>query len=179
MRNDQLVQRSAARFRGALQAAAPRLAERSLALYGLLEFPLGACLDASLMLADYLEHCGLGEWTCVAGERPYKPAMPQSHAWLERDGLIVDITADQFNDCPGPAVWVTRDRGWHAQFGKIEDRGRLWRPQDDELLDAYAELRDAADHRLPDDQPSTRCPRGLSAFGHAPSMRPSGKAKAA
>lgn len=156
MTNDQLVRKAAAQFRCALQAAAPRLAERSRALHGLLEFPLGACLDTSLMLAEYLDHCSLGEWTCVAGERPYKPAMPQSHAWLERDGLIVDITADQFDDSPGPAVWVTRDRGWHAQFGKVEDRGRLWRPQDDELMDAYAELRNAADRLTAG--PSPPCP---------------------
>ncbi|MBP0454054.1 hypothetical protein J5Y04_31605 [Kitasatospora sp. RG8] len=74
-----------------------------------------------------------------------QPALPERHALLEREGLIVDITADQFPDSPGSAVWVTRDRTWHARFAPAEDRGRLSRPQDDELLDAYAVLRDAAD----------------------------------
>jgi len=38
-----------------------------------------------------------------------------SHAWLELDGFIVDVTADQFPDASQPVV-VTRDRSWHKQF---------------------------------------------------------------
>ncbi|MFI9275225.1 hypothetical protein ACIGXM_31610 [Kitasatospora sp. NPDC052896] len=62
------------------------------------------------------------------------------------DRLIADITADQFEP-PGAAVWVTLDRSWHQRFGNVEPCGRLWRPQDDELLDAYDELRAIADAR--------------------------------
>jgi len=38
-----------------------------------------------------------------------------THAWIERDGVIVDITADQFDDVE-QAVIVTADRTWHDQF---------------------------------------------------------------
>ncbi|ARF83194.1 hypothetical protein ACIG0C_30010 [Kitasatospora aureofaciens] len=133
---------AATRFRRALETSSEETR-----LIGLREFPHGACLDASLLLAEYLEDCGLGTWECVAGERPFRPALPQSHAWLEQDGLILDITADQFDDAPRQAVWVTRDPSWHQQFGDPEPRARLWRPQDEELLDAYDELRAIADGR--------------------------------
>ncbi|MGA5824291.1 hypothetical protein ACPC54_41425 [Kitasatospora sp. NPDC094028] len=148
MTEEELIRQDAQRFRWALEAAAFQLAERSWTLYGLRDFPTGACLDASLLLAEYLTDRGRGEWKCVVGERPVGPAMPHSHAWLERNGLIVDITADQFADSSGLAVWVTRDRAWHAQFGDVEARRRLSRPEDDERLDAYAELRAAADALL-------------------------------
>lgn len=39
----------------------------------------------------------------------------QSHAWLEYDGLIIDITADQFDEVSEPII-VTSDRSWHSQF---------------------------------------------------------------
>ncbi|MER5642660.1 hypothetical protein ABT095_37705 [Kitasatospora sp. NPDC002227] len=117
--------------------------QRASSLVGLQDFPTGACLDSSLLLTEYLKDHGLRGWKCLAGERPYKPALPESHAWLERDGLIVDITSDQFEDSPGPAVWVTRDRTWHAQFRDRYAPGLLLRPEDDERLDAYTGLRDA------------------------------------
>lgn len=38
-----------------------------------------------------------------------------THAWLEVNGRILDITADQFGEgCP--AVWVPPDRRWHDAF---------------------------------------------------------------
>jgi hypothetical protein len=39
----------------------------------------------------------------------------RTHAWLEKDGVIVDITADQFDDAECP-VMVTADDSWHRQF---------------------------------------------------------------
>jgi hypothetical protein len=38
-----------------------------------------------------------------------------THAWLHRDGLIIDITADQFEDGPG-AVLIVEDSTWHDAF---------------------------------------------------------------
>ncbi|WP_052707727.1 hypothetical protein [Streptomyces rubellomurinus] len=144
MTDEQLARDLAQRFRSALETEATQLAARNGALIGLREFPIGACLDASLLLAEYLREHDQGSWRCLAGERLFRPAQPESHAWVERDGLVVDITADQFADSPGPAVWVTRNNAWHAQFAPAEDQGQLWRPQDEELLDAYAVLRDTA-----------------------------------
>jgi len=39
----------------------------------------------------------------------------QSHAWLQRGNLIIDITADQFPEVEDPVIVTTRSP-WHEQF---------------------------------------------------------------
>lgn len=75
----------------------------------LLNFPRGCCGDASDLLVEYFRQKGI-EVESVSGVR-----RSGTHAWLEVDGLIVDITADQF---PGvqEEVLVTHDKSWHNQF---------------------------------------------------------------
>lgn len=82
------------------------------------DFPRGSCGDASILLGQYLFDHSLGLWEYVGGER--EPDL-HSHAWLELGGLIVDITADQFEDVGEPVI-VTRDRSWHMQFKYPEPR---------------------------------------------------------
>lgn len=75
------------------------------------DFPDGCCADASAVLAAHLSARGIGqEILDVCGERH----VPEycSHAWLEVDGQIVDITADQFGEGHA-AVWLPVDRAWH------------------------------------------------------------------
>jgi hypothetical protein len=81
-------------------------------------FPHGSCGDASTLLGQYLFDQSLGLWEYTGGERERDL---HSHAWLECDGLIIDITADQFEDVDEPVI-VTRDRSWHAQFVYSEAR---------------------------------------------------------
>jgi hypothetical protein len=73
-------------------------------------FPKGSCGDASLLLAKYLEENNCGQFEYICGDRK-----DHSHAWLEKNGLIIDITADQFQDqdCP---IFVSEDHSWHSQF---------------------------------------------------------------
>lgn len=85
-------------------------------LISLKEFPLGACGDASYLLARYLESNGCDSFEYVKGARNKDD---YSHVWLEKNGLIVDITADQFDGQENP-VLVTTDRSWHAQFKETE-----------------------------------------------------------
>jgi hypothetical protein len=80
-------------------------------------FPRGACGDASILLGEYLHRQGQDVLDYVAGERE---SDLYSHAWLEKDGLIVDITADQFEGVSEPVI-VTYDRTWHQQFVYPED----------------------------------------------------------
>lgn len=61
---------------------------------GFQSFPLGSCGDASLVLGFYLESKGLGVFDYVCGKRN-----GYTHAWLEKDGIILDITGSQFEDC--------------------------------------------------------------------------------
>lgn len=94
---------AATRFRRALNEQHGRLTNFQ-------GFPSGCCGDASELLGQYFQHSGLGEWQYVFGWQGTK-----SHAWIEQNGLIVDITADQLRASVRP-VLVTHDRTWHAQF---------------------------------------------------------------
>lgn len=81
-----------------------------------LRFPTGSCGDASELLARYLVEKGFLEVHVVNGERFLREKETyESHSWVEVDGVIVDITADQFGDM-AESVVVTTDRIWHSQF---------------------------------------------------------------
>ena len=87
-------------------------------------FPYGACGDAALLLAKYLENQGYGKFNYVLGKRD-----GYSHAWLQQDDLIVDIAADQFKD-QDSAVIVSFDHTWHKLF-----HGELQHIADFEIYD--------------------------------------------
>lgn len=74
------------------------------------EFPTGSCGDASLLLGKYLDEMGMGQFDYVCGELGR-----QSHAWLEKDGIIVDITADQFDGVTEEII-VTDNDDFHKRF---------------------------------------------------------------
>jgi hypothetical protein len=65
-----------------------------------------------------------------------------THAWVERDGLIIDITADQFVDVAEP-VLLTTDRTWHdVRFPPIPGREAAnldWFESNDNRSDALAD----------------------------------------
>lgn len=96
------------------------VADRSKLMIGLQSFPGGACGDASLILAHLLSEHGCGEFDYMNGRRD-----DRWHAWLQRGPLIVDITADQFNDGM-PPVFVSMSSDWHAKFnGEREHAANL------------------------------------------------------
>lgn len=78
------------------------------------EFPKGSCGDACLLLAKWLEENGHTGFSYVCGLRN-----GQSHAWLERHGIIVDLTADQFPEISDTVI-VTRNQSWHNTFEERE-----------------------------------------------------------
>ena len=92
-------------FRNAIQACNP--AHLPLAFR---DFPTGACGDSTLLLGKFLEQNGFVDFDYVFGEQAGK-----SHAWLQKASLVVDITADQFND-NDHSVIVERDSTWHTLF---------------------------------------------------------------
>ena len=84
----------------------------------LCHFPTGACGDTSLLLGQWFYAKGWGEWSYVLGH-----VNDQSHAWIAKDGIYVDITADQFPEMT-QAVLVTTDHRWHdALFPDAEEDG--------------------------------------------------------
>jgi hypothetical protein len=119
-----------ARFRSAIIKSNPA----TLSLITLQNFPHGACGDAALLLAKYLQEKEYGNFDYVLGERE-----GCSHAWLQRESLIIDITADQFDDQQA-AVIVTVDHSWHSLFN-----GETQNIADFEIYDPYtvSELRRA------------------------------------
>ncbi|ROR28510.1 hypothetical protein EDD66_10492 [Mobilisporobacter senegalensis] len=73
-------------------------------------FPLGSCGDTSLILGSYLHSKGYGVYNYICGERG-----EQSHAWLEKDGLIIDITSDQFGK-ENSSVYVGLINDFYSEF---------------------------------------------------------------
>jgi len=127
------IHRIAIMVRRSLETPVLHNSDSCLAL--LQRFPKGCCATASRLLARYLTDEGLASTSnlrfVVNGSRKnvhgvWKSARPfiegvQTHAWIEIDGIILDITADQFEDGPAP-VMVTIDRSWHDMFTHQETR---------------------------------------------------------
>lgn len=67
------------------------------------KFPVAQCGNASDMLAQFLIDNGIGPIAYVSGTF-YGDAFDdrQSHAWLLVNGLVVDITGDQFQNRSKP-----------------------------------------------------------------------------
>jgi len=89
-------------------------------------FPHGTCGPVSeLMGRIVLERTGHeGIYVCGDGHPALKPQ--QSHAWLEVEGFIVDLTHDQFEGT-GLSGWVHETSAWHAKFDR-EPHGLCLKP---------------------------------------------------
>ncbi|MBK5417719.1 hypothetical protein JFV26_27255 [Pseudomonas sp. TH31] len=72
-------------------------------------FPSGCCGIISELMGDHLNSLEIGEFYYVSSMLD-----GASHAWLEVDGLVVDITADQFPGRPG--VYVDRPDDWYHSW---------------------------------------------------------------
>lgn len=77
-------------------------------------YPRGSCGAASEILAECLAVQGFGTFSYVSGSDGN-----QSHAWLEKDGLIVDVTSGQFEDSP-ETITISRKSIWHKKFQNLE-----------------------------------------------------------
>lgn len=106
--DEALIRELATNFRRALEGI-----DRQTLPIQFRDFPRGSCGDTSLLLGTYLQERGLGEFTYIVGWRGEWPQRV-SHGWIERGGLIVDVTADQFGD--GQAVIVTSHSDFHLSF---------------------------------------------------------------
>jgi hypothetical protein len=82
------------------------------------KFPCGCCSWATWFLGHFLKYeCGLSPRRYHSASRD-----DDNHEWLVVEGIIVDITADQFDDCSDPII-VTRTSAWHEKWtnGKSAD----------------------------------------------------------
>lgn len=126
------ILKMAKRFRRAIENIPP--AARPI---GMRSFPQGACGDTALLFGAFLADQSITGFMYVCGERgTMSDGNWTSHAWLQRDQLVVDLTADQFPDAP-TAVIVSAPSIWHLQFktecGQESDF-RKWNGYGAELL---------------------------------------------
>ncbi len=89
-------------------------------------FPNAACGDSSNLLGEWLTEQGISGLEYVCGEL-------HGHAWLELDGLIIDITLDQFEGHT-EKVYVSEDRSFHSEF---DERSRRPHYLDDSIKSYY------------------------------------------
>ena len=82
------------------------------------KFPTG-CGDACILLAEYLINSGDDVPTYVSGELVGTNPL-RSYAWIELDGVVVDITADGF-DPTAPRVIVAENSAWHNRFSRFDE----------------------------------------------------------
>lgn len=117
------IRECAARVRAALEGLRPEELPIGLQL-----FPRGTCGDACLILGAALQDQELGDFRYVCG-LTHKDGGNESHAWLVGEGLIIDITADQFEDGM-PAIFVGETSDWHDRWADVMETGsadyRLW-----------------------------------------------------
>ncbi|MHB0704089.1 hypothetical protein ACX4MT_00015 [Roseomonas mucosa] len=111
----------AARFRKAIETC--RKAKLPITFQ---HFPRGSCGDAALLLAKYLEENKIGQFNYMLGRRD-----DHSHAWLQNNTVIVDITGDQFPDMKH-SIFVSTSSRWHEEFN-----GEILHVADFELYDPH------------------------------------------
>lgn len=116
MIDEDRIRELATRFREAIL----KCDKDELPLY-LADFPIESCADASILLGTYFKDNGINGFLLFKGKRGEGSSL-ETHYWLEKGAMIVDITADQFKDI-NDAIFITdTNSSWHGAFRK-EPRG--------------------------------------------------------
>ena len=130
------LRRDVRAFREALEACHGDL---DATIFG--SFPRGCCGAAVELLAAFLERRGHSRFAYVCGLGVDVDGRHSSHAWLERDGLIVDVTRDQFGK-DGEPVLVTTDSSWHDTEFPEQEEPRGFGELPPGLCEAYARIQE-------------------------------------
>ena len=100
-------------FRNAIEICAPSLG------ISFKSFPRGSCGDAAPLLGTYLIEQGLCEFQYMLGDYGKRTDINwSSHAWLQLDNLVVDITADQFPEITEKVI-VQDFSKWHTKLNGV------------------------------------------------------------
>lgn len=84
-------------------------------------FPSACCGDASQLLASFLIDSGHKRFALISGLR-FDDDRPTSHAWLEHNKFIIDITIDQFMDTD---IYIISDHTWHNSHFPMQTQLRI------------------------------------------------------
>lgn len=109
----------AAQFRTMLQEKAARSINWGLSISA--GFPHACCDDSSQLLAAYLADHGFPGALRVQGASGGANEELASHVWLLLDEIIVDITADQFEEYGLDPVICTSASNFHDSFSIEEE----------------------------------------------------------
>jgi len=94
------------------------------------DFPRGVCGHVARLVGTFLEDMGLGKSIHVSGIRFDESWYgDHTHAWLEFQGIIVDITASQFEAVTEPVI-VTRHSAWHDLYTIYQRQEGTYRSTD-------------------------------------------------
>ena len=83
----------------------------------LADFPTNSCSDASILLGTYFKDNGVNGFILIKGKRGEGGSL-ETHYWLEKGDMLVDITADQFKDINEEIVITKTDSRWYGTFDK-------------------------------------------------------------
>ena len=107
------LRRLATAYRNAIEQAIPYF-DRTLTP-SMCSFPLRCCDHASKLLLLYFHSNEIRdlEWVCSdLFQNELAEDARHRHVWLERAGIVIDITADQFGGGLSPVI-VSRSSVWH------------------------------------------------------------------
>ena len=76
-------------------------------------FPEGCCSWATWMIGHFLKFEMCHSVEEINAERASLP-----HAWLSADGIIIDITSDEFEDSEAKVI-VSRNSDWHKTWSIV------------------------------------------------------------
>lgn len=129
------IKNIASRFREALEHTSKE-APRYLPFNN---FPKGCCGLTSSLLGKYLNELGFNCKHIIGTRKNPKEDFSQTHAWSEIEGIIIDITGDQFTDEDRPAIYVDNEDDWYKDWNGIEGKNELagYNPFIRELLSLY------------------------------------------
>src|SRR3990170_199099 len=83
----------------------------------LADFPTGSCADASMLLGTYFKNNGINGFFLIKGKRGEDSSL-ETHYWLEKGDMLVDITAVQFEDINEEIVITDTNSIWYGAFDK-------------------------------------------------------------
>jgi hypothetical protein len=133
------IRQIALAFRAAIEST-PLELRRSL----MQSFPVQACGVSSALLGAYFEENDVLGFQWISGVRGTPdPERWETHVWLQRDTLVVDITADQFSDAPDSVI-VDDPSEWHEVFERRKCRSadfKKWGWVEPDYGDMYTYLK--------------------------------------
>ena len=112
MTNEDRIRELAKRFREAILKC-----DRVELPLSLADFPNCSCADASILLGTYFKDNGIDGFNLIKGKRGEGKSL-ETHYWLEKDDMLVDITADQFEDINERIVVTETDSRLYGTFDR-------------------------------------------------------------